>query len=277
MPADPAPTSSTNPVPADPAPTSSTNPATIDSAAFLAAVREQLAHIESTQGPAIEKAAELVASSLRVDGVLQVFGTGHSEALAMELSGRAGGLIPTNKLALRDIVLLGGEPAERLADPKAERDPDLARRVWDLAPIGPADVLVIASQSGGNGSTVEMASIARAAGHPVIAITSLAHSSAITSRHPSGKRLFELADVVIDNGAPYGDAVLNLPGGGKVCAVSSIGNAVIAQLLVAEVTARLIAADVEPPIYLSANIAGGDAHNDAWEARYEGRIRRSAY
>jgi len=264
-------------VPADPAPTSSTNPATIDSAAFLAAVREQLAHIESTQGPAIEKAAELVASSLRVDGVLQVFGTGHSEALAMELSGRAGGLIPTNKLALRDIVLLGGEPAERLADPKAERDPDLARRVWDLAPIGPADVLVIASQSGGNGSTVEMASIARAAGHPVIAITSLAHSSAITSRHPSGKRLFELADVVIDNGAPYGDAVLNLPGGGKVCAVSSIGNAVIAQLLVAEVTARLIAADVEPPIYLSANIAGGDAHNDGWEARYEGRIRRSAY
>src|SRR5438445_4701353 len=122
----------------------------------------------------------------------------------MELAGRAGGLIPTNKLALRDLIILGGEDPAVLADPKAERDPDLARRVWDLAPIGPDDVVVIASQSGGNGSTVEMASLARAQGHPVVAITSMAHSSAITSRHPSGKRLFELADVVIDNGAPHG-------------------------------------------------------------------------
>jgi len=249
----------------------------LDSASFMTAVRDQLAHIESTQGPAIDKAAELIAASLRADAVLQVFGTGHSEALAMELSGRAGGLIPTNKLALRDIILLGGEPAELLADPKAERDPDLARRVWALAPIGPSDVVVIASQSGGNGSTVEMASIARAEGHPVVAITSLAHSSAITSRHPSGKRLFELADVVIDNGAPHGDAVLTLPGGGKACGISSVGNAVIAQLLAANVIARLVSADVEPPVYLSANIAEGDAHNDIWEARYEGRIRRSAY
>lgn len=249
----------------------------VDTASFLGRVREQLDRIESTQGPAIDRAADLIAESLRKDGVLQVFGTGHSEALAMELSGRAGGLIPTNKLALRDLIILGGEDPAILADPKAERDPDLARRVWDLAPVGPADVVLIASQSGGNGSTVEMARIAAEHGHPLIAVTSLEHSGRIVSRHPSGKRLFELADVVIDNAAPYGDAVLDLPGGGTVCAVSSIGNAVIAQLIVAGVTARLIAQDVEPPIYLSANVAGGDAHNDGWEARYEGRIRRSAY
>jgi uncharacterized phosphosugar-binding protein len=249
----------------------------IDTASFLAEVRDQLDRIEAGQGLAIDQAADLIAGSLRKDGVLQVFGTGHSEALAMELSGRAGGLIPTNKLALRDLIILGGEDPEVLADPKAERDPQLARRVWDLAPIGPDDVLVIASQSGGNGSIVEMAVIAREKGHPVIAITSREHSERITSRHPSGKRLFELADVVIDNAAPYGDAVLDLPNGGKVCAISSVGNAVIAQLIVAGVTARLLAADVEPPIYLSMNVAEGDNHNDVWEARYEGRIRRSAY
>lgn len=249
----------------------------VDTATFLAKVREQLDRIGSTQGPAIDQAAELIAASLRKDGVLQVFGTGHSEALAMELSGRAGGLIPTNKLALRDVIILGGENPQLLADPKAERDPALARKVWDLAPIGPADVVVIASQSGGNGSTVELAAIAKQEGHPLIAITSREHSERITSRHPSGKRLFELADVVIDNAAPYGDAVLELPGGGTACGVSSIGNAVIAQLIVAGVIARLIAADVEPPVYLSANIAEGDRHNDAWEARYAGRIRRSAY
>ncbi|MGH6656272.1 MAG: sugar isomerase domain-containing protein [Actinocrinis sp.] len=251
----------------------------IDTASFLGKVREQLDRIEATQAGAIDRAADLIAAALAEDGVLQVFGTGHSEALAMELVGRAGGLIPTNKLALRDLVILGGESAETLADPKAERDPALARRVWDLAPIGPHDPVVIASQSGGNGSTVEMARIARENGHPLIAVTSREHSERIVSRHPSGKRLFELADVVIDNAAPYGDAVLDLPGGGTVCGVSSIGNAVIAQLLVAAVTARLIAADAdaEPPIYLSANIAEGDAHNDVWEARYAGRIRRSAY
>lgn len=249
----------------------------VDTASFLAKVRDQLDRIEASQGPAIDQAAELIAASLRKDGVLQVFGTGHSEALAMELSGRAGGLIPTNKLALRDVIIFGGADPDLLADPKAERDPELARRVWELAPIGPDDVLVIGSQSGGNGSIVEMAVIAREKGHSVIAITSQEHSERITSRHPSGKRLFELADVVIDNAAPYGDAVLDLPNGGKVCAISSVGNAVIAQLIVAGVTARLLAADFEPPIYLSMNIAEGDNHNDVWESRYAGRIRRSAY
>jgi uncharacterized phosphosugar-binding protein len=249
----------------------------VSSSALLAVVRAQLDQIEATQEAGIAKAADLIADCIAAGNVLQIFGTGHSEALAMELSGRAGGLIPSSKIVLRDLILFGGEDLSVLADPKAERDPALARRVWDLAPVGSGDVVVIASQSGGNGATVEMAVIARDAGHPVIAITSLAHSTAITSRHPSGKRLFEIADVVLDNGAPYGDGVLPLPDGGTVCAISSIGNAVLAQMLVAEVTRRLLEGSAEVPIYLSANIAEGDAHNDVWEARYQGRIRRSAY
>jgi uncharacterized phosphosugar-binding protein len=249
----------------------------VTGAAVYAEIRATLDRIEKGQGAAVARAADLIAESLAAGGVLHVFGTGHSEALAMELSGRAGGLIPANKLALRDAVLLGDLPAEALADPKAERDPELARKVWDLAPIEPGDVVLIASQSGGNGSTVEMARIAKAAGHTVVALTSLEHSKAITSRHPSGKRLFELADVVIDNGAPLGDAFLPLPGGGTICAISSIANAALAQALVAEVISRLIERGVEPPVYRSANVAGGDVHNDAWEARYAGRIRRSAY
>ena len=249
----------------------------VNGAAVFAEIRSTLDRIEADQAASVARAADLVADSLAAGGVLHVFGTGHSEALAMELSGRAGGLIPTNKLALRDAVLLGGLPAEALADPKAERDPRLAEQVWELAPIEPGDVVLIASQSGGNGSTVEMARIARAEGHTVIAVTSLEHSKAITSRHPSGKRLFELADVVIDNGAPLGDAVLAMPDGGAVCAISSIANAAIAQALVAEVTARLIERGVQPPIYRSMNVEGGDVYNAAWEARYAGRIRRSAY
>ena len=103
----------------------------------------------------------------------------------------------------------------------------------------------------------------------------MAHSGRVTSRHPSGKRLFELADVVLDNGAPYGDAVL-ATGGVTVCAISSITAALLAQMIVAEVVRTMLAAGETPPVYLSSNVPEGDAHNSALEARYAGRIRRPA-
>jgi uncharacterized phosphosugar-binding protein len=238
-------------------------------APILTAVSEQV------PGP-IQAAADLVTASLRADGVIQAFGSGHSEALAMEIAGRAGGLVPTNRIALRDLVLLGGEPPELLSSGILERDPSVSRRLYELVGPAPADLFVIASNSGVNGSIVEMAEVVKENGHPLIAITSLQHTAGVDSRHPSGKKLIDLADVVLDNHAPYGDSVLDLPGGGKVCAVSSITAALLAQLLVAEVVRRLTDAGETPPVYLSANIPGGDEHNHALEARYAGRIRRTA-
>src|SRR3982074_430873 len=85
---------------------------------IMAAVTEQI------DGP-IQKAADLVTASLRANGVIQAFGSGHSEALAMEIAGRAGGLIATNRIALRDLVLLGGEPRELLGSGELERDPSV--------------------------------------------------------------------------------------------------------------------------------------------------------
>jgi uncharacterized phosphosugar-binding protein len=137
-------------------------------------------------------------------------------------------------------------------------------------------VFVIASNSGVNGSIVEMAGIVKERGHRLVAITSLAHTRAVDSRHPSGAKLIDHADVVLDNGAPYGDAVVDLPDGGKVCAVSSITAALLAQMLTAEVVRRLVDAGEKPPVYLSANIPGGDEHNRVLEERYAGRIRRTA-
>jgi uncharacterized phosphosugar-binding protein len=98
----------------------------------------------------------------------------------------------------------------------------------------------------------------------------------VGSRHPSGGKLIDHADVALDNGAPYGDAVLPLPDGGTVCAVSSITGALLAQLVVAEVVQRLTRAGEVAPVYLSANVPGGDDHNSILEARYAGRIRRTA-
>jgi uncharacterized phosphosugar-binding protein len=113
-------------------------------------------------------------------------------------------------------------------------------------------------------------------GHRLIAITSFTQTAGVDSRHPSGTKLVDHADVALDNGAPYGDAVLPLPGGGTVCAVSSITGALVAQLIGAEVVRRLTEAGETPPVYLSANVPGGDEHNSSLEARYVGRIRRTA-
>jgi uncharacterized phosphosugar-binding protein len=250
--------------------------ATVSAEAYVAALTPLLERVsEQASGP-VQRAADLVVASLCSGGVLQAFGSGHSEALAMELAGRAGGLVPTNRISLRDVVIFGGEPPEVLSSGTLERDPDIARRLYDLAAPHGSDVFVIASNSGVNGSIVEMARIVKEQGHPLIAITSVTQTAELESRHPSGTKLADHADVLLDNGSPYGDAVLDLPDGGKVCAVSSITAALVAQLLAAEIIRRLIAAGETPPVYLSANIPGGDEHNSSLEQRYAGRIRRTA-
>ncbi|MFJ6199647.1 sugar isomerase domain-containing protein [Micromonospora sp. NPDC092111] len=248
---------------------------TVSAEGYLAVVTETIGRVAASQREAVGRAADLIAGALRADGVVHAFGTGHSEALAMEIAGRAGGLVPTNRIALRDLVLLGGEPASILG-PHLERDPAVAHRLYELAPVRPPDVFVLASNSGVNGAMVEFASVVRQRGHRLVVITSIAHSGRMTSRHPSGRKLADFADVVLDNGAPYGDATLPLPDGGAVGAVSSITAALLAQQIVAETVARLVAAGERPPVYLSANIPGGDAHNAALEARYAGRIRRGS-
>ncbi|BCB87072.1 sugar isomerase domain-containing protein [Phytohabitans suffuscus] len=240
--------------------------------AYLSMISELVAKVGTSQADGVKRAASLVATALDRGGVVQAFGSGHSEALAMEIAGRAGGLVPTNRIALRDIVLYGGRPRAVLEDPGLERDPAVARQLYDLAPVDPRDVFVIASNSGVNGVVVALALLVKERGHDLVAVTSLEHSGRVTPLHPSGRRLCDIADVVLDNGAPYGDVALP----GQVGAVSSVTAAVLAQMVVAEVVARLVEAGRTPPIYLSANIPGGHEHNQLLEARYAGRIRRTA-
>ena len=249
---------------------------TVSAAAYTTAIQEVLARVADTEAGAIGRAADLIADSLRAGGVLQTFGAGHSEAVAADLAGRAGGLVPTNRISLHDVVLFGDARPEILHNDKLERDPQIAHRLYELAAPRPQDVFVVASQSGINGCVVEMALLVKQRGHHLIAITSAEHTARVTPRHPSGRRLADIADVVLDNGAPYGDALLPLAGGGSVCAVSSVTNALLAQLVVAEVVRRMEAAGEVPPIYLSANVPGGDEHNHTLESRYAGRIRRTA-
>jgi uncharacterized phosphosugar-binding protein len=222
---------------------------------------------------AFDPAIEILVTALAAGGVLHAFGTGHSEAFAMEIAGRAGGFIPTHRMGLRDLMLLGKRDRSVFADEKLERDPAIGDEIFELYDVREDDVILIASNSGANGSTVGLALRAKAEGLPVIAVTSLAHSCAVTSKHSSGRRLFEVADVVIDNRAPYGDATLELTSGMKIGAVSSITAAFIAQLLTIGAAEKLKARDVTPPMYISANVPGGDEHNDALVEEFGLRIR----
>ena len=246
--------------------------------AFEQQVASRLSEMSSiARDGGLDAAIDLLATAIAKGGVIHAFGTGHSEAFAMEVAGRAGGLIPTNRIALRDAVLFGEHSLDELAgQPPLERDPRIAEDLFATVRCEEHDVFVIASNSGVNSSVVGMALLAKEHGHPVIAVTSLLHTMAVAVKHPSGKRLADVADVVLDNLAPYGDATLEAVGGVAVGAVSSLTSAFIAQLLTIGTATRLVEQGAEAPLYVSANVPGGDEHNRELEARYSGRIRRGA-
>ncbi len=244
-------------------------------AQYLNEVQTRLAKLAEPNA-AIDKAVELCADALEAGGVMQAFGTGHSEAFAMEIAGRAGGLIATNRIALRVLVLRGGRPASDLGAAEFERDPAIGENLLALFPIDKRDIFLIASNSGVNGSILGVALAAKARGHKVIAVTSLDHTMKVTPKHPSGKRLSEVADVVIDNLAPFGDSTMQLEGGIGIGAVSSITAAFIAQRITFGVAETIRRRGKTPPVFLSANIPGGDEHNRALQDLYGDRIRGEA-
>ncbi|MEV5902365.1 SIS domain-containing protein [Streptomyces sp. NPDC052127] len=252
---------------------------TVESVSAETFARESLAVLRRLTESAradVGAAAELIADCVREDGVVQAFGTGHSQALVLELAGRAGGLVPTNRLQMADLVLHGGDRPGVLDDPLLERRPGIALRLYELAAPRPQDLFVVISNSGVNSVVVEMALHAKERGHRLLAITSLAHTAAVPAVHPSGRKLADLADVALDNAAPPGDALLPLPGGGAVCALSTLTGALLVQMTVAEAAAQLLASGDRPPVYVSANVPGGFEGNLELERRYAGRIRRTA-
>ncbi len=222
----------------------------------------------------IAKVAELFVQTLKNNGVIHAFGTGHSRGGALEIAGRAGGLIPTNKIDLLDLVWKGNHPLDVLGDPLNERKAEYGRELYELSKIDKSDLVVILSNSGINGAVVEFAILAKEFGVPVIAFGSTKHTAIHPSRHESGKKLSEICDVYIDNGAPAGDALLETKSGIKVCGISSITTAVIIQCIVAETVKRLEDEGLDIPVYVSSNISGGHERNLTFEAAYAGRIRR---
>lgn len=229
-----------------------------------------LDQIAGTQAGALERAAQTIFTSLRADGVWHIFGSGHSHALAEEAFHRAGGLVPVN--AIQEAFLTPLTPPA--VSGQLERLPGVARIILDRHAPRSGEVLMVISNSGINAVPVEMALEGKARGLSVIALTSWAHSQRMTSRHASGKRLFEIADIVLDNCGTPGDGAVAYDGmPSRVAPTSLLVGSYIINSLVCRVVELFLAAGLTPPVYLSANVPEGDEHNRRLEAKYRGRIR----
>jgi len=233
-------------------------------------ILSHLQRLEESQMEKIAEAATIIADSIANGHSIFAFGCSHASILTQEIYYRAGGLMLVNAIFAPGLTL---DYRPVLQTSQIERLGGLAKIVLDGTPARAGDVLLIFSTSGRNAVPVEMALEAKGRGMTVIAITSMPYSGSVSSRHKSGKRLFEIADLVLDNEADAGDALLEIPGvAQKVGPISTIAGAAILNAVIVQTVANLIERGIDPPIYMSGNLDGGDEYNRQMLERYRDRI-----
>lgn len=217
----------------------------------------------------IEAAGAMLADTLKKDGLLYVFGCGHSHMLAEELFYRAGGLAPVYPIFETAAMLHEGAAKSS----RIERMSGYAKHVMDRYPIGPNDCLLIVSTSGINPFPMEMADAAKAKGAKVIGISSFAYLGN-PSRHPEGKHLPDFCDLCVDNHVPTGDATVQVCADGtKAGPVSTIASIAIANSIVLHACEVLNKEGIEPKVFHSGNCPGADGYNAALIDEYMPRVR----
>lgn len=232
---------------------------------YLADLADRITSIRSTAAKSLERAAEVMAACIQRDGLIYIFGSGHSHMLAEEAHFRAGGLAATVPMLAAATML--HEAAT--VGTKLERLPGLVPALLARYPVGPKDVMIVVSTSGVNAAPVEAAMFGKARGATVIAITSESYSQAAANGRP---RIADLADIVLDNGAPPGDATQDAGADGlMVGPVSTVMGAALLNAALAETARRLIAAGGPAPIYVSANMPGAADRNEDLIRRYQPR------
>ena len=233
-------------------------------------ISEILAEAFEKEREPMEKAAQAIADANRNKQSVFAFGCNHAGLITLELFYRTGGMVTVNPVRAPGMML---EVSPITMSSEMERLPGYGRVLFDSLPARAGDVMIIHSVSGRNAVTVDMAEAAREKGLTVIVITNMNTSTAVTSRHPSGKKLYEFASLLIDNHGDLGDASVELPGfPQKIASSSTVVGAAILNAVVARANELLWEEGIEPPVFMSGNIDGGDAHNKAVIAEHRDNI-----
>lgn len=236
-----------------------------------------MSRVRATQLEPIEQAAELLATTIASDALVHVFGSGHSRMNTEEMFPRIGsfpGFHPIAELALTNHVAVVGPNGLRQAM-FVERIVGFGRVVLQQIKLHPGDCFLIFSSTGINEVVIEIALYARQMGLPVVAVTSVEHSNATESRHPSGRKLMDVADVTIDNGSPAGDAAVEVDGlRHRVGPTSSIGAIAVVNALKCRTAEKLVERGVEPVVLASPHFVGDSEGAEQLERVYEEYFRR---
>lgn len=235
---------------------------------YINKIEQLIEKFKRTEIDPIAKSAQIIVNSITSGGWLYVFGTGHSHMVALEFFYRAGGLARVRPIL--DSKLMLHESASKSS--ALERVDGYASKVLERYSLTSRDVLLIASNSGRNAVPIEMALAAKKLGVKVITLTSMKHTESVVSRHISGKKLYEISDIVIDNCGEIGDACMDYMDT-KVAPTSTIMNSLIIESIVAEVAhlSQLESLGVE--FFVSANGDDGERLNKALMEKYHNSVR----
>lgn len=238
---------------------------------YLNATIALLKRVDEEETPNIERAAERIADCIAGGGRLFAFGCSHSSLPVQDIVYRAGGLMLVNPIFAPGIAALDTRPTT--LGSAMEQIPGYAKALLDNSPIQTGDVLIVVSVSGRNAVPIEMAELAQQRGITVIGVTSHAYSDAVTSRHSSGKKMKDFADIVLDNKVAVGDAVLELDEvPQRFTPASGVTTTALLHTVIAAVIEGLVARGITPPVFLAANVDGGAEWNKRLLAENADRI-----
>lgn len=227
---------------------------------YVHEIKTILDEVLSYENEVIDTVGVLVGKSIMEGSVIHLFGSGHSDLIARDVHQRAGGLACVN----------------RIYDPTfgfAERITGFGEAMIGLYDLREKEVIIVISNSGRNSSPIEVALSAKKIGLTVVAITSLKHSKQVVSRHPSGKRLYEIADYVIDNHGVKGDAIVSIPGESeKIGATSTIVGSMILNMILIRAAEHCAEKGYSVPIIASQNLDNTDEQNRFLWKKYKNRL-----
>lgn len=248
--------------------------------AYLSATRSIIDRIENTQTEAIERAAQMCAGAIAKGGLVHLFGSGHSRMAVEEVFPRYGsfpGFHPIVELSLTFHNQVVGANGQRQAM-FIENVEGLGEVILRNFQFGPDDLFLVFSTTGVGGVVIDIALGAQRRGMPVIAITGAENSRGATPKHSSGKRLAEIADLVVDTCVPPGDAAVHVPNlRTPVGPTSTVANSVIVNMLKVRVAELLTEAGQPPLVLTSSHFVGPEESARLFEATYDdyrSRVRR---